>query len=289
MKDKYSRGICTDLNDKILDLWWNDDESYKELIKEQENIEKDKIEHIENLEAWNQFNLQSFQLDLIHYQQTKDQLFFEDNIYNQLKQITYILSKFYISKIPMKARQLFLAESNSNDYSEFIHEIMWYAVNNWKPNTVGKHEGSVSFKGYYEMLVKRYYISILRKFNRSYMKNISIDLVNFSDGENSMINKIELEQLNGLDLLNIEDEFKLDGLDKYYKINTSKKYVFAKHFINFVYVLTKPEASLLYMLIEGNLNNKQMAIFLKVHEKTIPNMKKRLQSKWIKFNEGIEI
>jgi hypothetical protein len=33
----------------------------------------------------------------------------------------------------MKARQIFLSETNSNDYSEFLTELMFKAIEAWKP------------------------------------------------------------------------------------------------------------------------------------------------------------
>ena len=291
MQNKYSRGIWT-AEAIELDKWWDEEiETSNKLFEEKEIIEKARLETLANLNAWNQFKAKSFQTDLIEYQKTKDKYFFEDNIYPVLRGYTHMLSKSYILKLPMKARQLFLSETNSNDYSEFLHEIMWYAVRNWQPNITGKHGGSVSFKGYYEILVKRHHIAILRKFNRKYMKNVEIILTNFDeDGEKNMYKKMESNvQLNGQDLLDIEKEFTLSNIDKYYKLTNSNKYVFAQHFVDFVKELDKTEAAMLYMLIEDNLTHEKMAMFLKVEVNFLKTIRRHIQQKWIKFNEGKEI
>ena len=98
------------------------------------DIEFKKVEETKaNIEAWDDLQADSFHLDLIKYKTTHSNNDF-NKIWTELKKINKQMANKYIKTLPMKARQIFLSETNSKDYSEFLTELLIKAIEAWNPD-----------------------------------------------------------------------------------------------------------------------------------------------------------
>ena len=271
--------------DTDIDKYYDDNdneiskEEYNQLVRieelKKEREEKRRCLQIELSQVGSdirKLNTETFHSLLIKYKETKEQYYY-DAISVILERMTRRLADKYIKKgLPLRARQMFLCDSNADDYTEYLTVILMTAIDKWQPNTPSKDGNTlvVKFRTYYEVLVKNWAAHILEKYNSQYAQKVT-EIVSI---DNTYADKL-LEEISKHCIYTETDKIEFN--------------VLLQEFMEILRNIDSQLPSLFSLLICGRYTHATIAKILGCSTKTIQRKLKIIQKKWIEFNTPYQV
>lgn len=226
---------------------------YQDKLEKDEAFRKSEKEK-ESFETWDDMEFDTFHLDLIKYKQTHSNWDFT-KIWPELKRINKQLAKKYLGTLPMKARQIMLAEANSDDYSEFLTLTLLKAIEAWRP------DHNVKFTTFYDRVVRNYSGNIKNRTNYKWYQNTELISLNM-EGTEEMMEKIAKQ---------------------HYKYDENGKMLMNANIKMFVRELNKRENGLgavFGLLMSGRYTHNEIAHYMDCSTKTIQRKITEIRETW---------
>jgi hypothetical protein len=128
--------------------------------------------------SWQTFDTNTINTQLIQYKelikqnksQQANQLFneiWETKLSNVIKMLTY---KYFIKKLPERARYIFLNGYNYSDIQDELYELLIITIDKWKYDMQDKN--TRNFVSYLDVAIKNYWGNILNEFNCKVYQNL---------------------------------------------------------------------------------------------------------------------
>lgn len=233
--------------------------------KSREMFEKFLAEYHRNREkektvaSWKNLNTDNFHLDLIKYKKTHTH---EDfcKIWPTLQRLNQLLSwKYFQKKISMEAKVLLWGDANSNDYSEWLTEVMLKAIETWEPDR------GVKFATYYDRVANNLMKDYLVQENSEYYTGVKL---------------LSLDVLSQEKLMN-------EAIKNHDYYNQDHNMFVKVYFELFEDILAKKDEELtaIFKLLLERYTREEIAERLKCSKKTIQRKTAEIKQRWKNYTE----
>ena len=225
-----------------------------EARKAKEKAYAKKRESEDNVKAWGNLDTDNFHLNLINYKETRTNDDF-NKIWQSLRRLNRQLAYKYLTCLPMRARIMFLAEANSNDFTEWLILPMMKAIDRWD-STKG-----ITFGTYYNVIVRNMAKDILVKLNAKCRENLQFVSLDALEGERIMDQIAKRHYTH-------DDNGKM-FMDAYIKL--------------FVMKLAEKDqtlSALFGLLVSGRFTHEEIAVYLGCCKKTVQRKLKEIRHYW---------